>query len=100
VTVVAEQSPACGQEGRVCHVFWRRALPWILMRCHNGTLLPLPWSWTNLPLPLLADAAADGAAPLLAPATLRDLLRFLDRASRLPPRPPAGPQPEPPEVSE
>jgi hypothetical protein len=69
------------------------------MRCHNGTLLPLPWSWTNLPVPVLADTVADGAAPLLAPATLRDLLRFLDRASRLPLRPPDRPQPDSPEVS-
>jgi hypothetical protein len=70
------------------------------MRCHNGTLLPLPWSWTNLPVPVLAEAVADGAAPLLAPATLRDLLRFLDRASRLPLRLPEDPPPQTPEVSE
>ena len=69
------------------------------MRCHNGTLLPLPWSWTNLPVPVLADRVADGAAPLLAPATLRDLLRFLEHTSLLPPHPPARPQSESPEVS-
>jgi len=69
------------------------------MRCHNGTLLPLPWSWTNLPVPVLADAAADGAAPLLALAALRDLLRFLDHASRAPLLAPARPRPDSPEVS-
>ncbi len=69
------------------------------MRCHNGTLLPLPWSWTDLPVPVLPEAAADSATPLLAPATLRDLARFLDRAGRLPPLPLTRPQPDSPEVS-
>ena len=97
--VVAEQCPACGQEGRVCHVFWRHALPWILMRCHDGTLLPLPWSWTDLPVPVLPEAAADTTAPLLAPAMLRDLIRFLDRAAQSSPHAPTRPPPEASEVS-
>ncbi len=68
------------------------------MRCHNGTLLPLPWSWTDLLVPVLAEAAADSSAPLLAPATLRDLVRFLDRTGRLAPLSLTRPQPDSPEV--
>ena len=63
------------------HVFWRAGVPWALLRCRNGRLLPLPWSATDLPVPV-PDADAPGdvqAAVLLTPAALRALVRFVAR---------------------
>jgi hypothetical protein len=62
----------------VCRVFWRAGVPWVLLRCRTGVHLPLPWSATDLPIPV-SDADAPGeirAAALLTPNALRALARF------------------------
>ena len=78
--MVAETSPQCGHSGRVCRVFWRAGVPWILLRTPGGLLLPLPWTETDLPVPPASamDAAVD-APPhlLLAPSALVALVGFL-----------------------
>ena len=77
-TILAEESPACGQAGRVYRVFWRQDVPWVVLRCQNGQLHSLPWQWTDLPLPL-APPMVTHARPspiLLAPQTLVEFVRF------------------------
>src|SRR5260370_15024236 len=51
-TILAEESPACGQTGRVCRVFWRQTAPWVVLRCQTGLLLSIPWHSPHLPTPL------------------------------------------------
>jgi len=46
------------------------------MRCRNGRLLPLPWSVTDLPVPVINLEADRYEAPLLSPAALRALVHF------------------------
>jgi hypothetical protein len=77
--IVAEASPQWGQVGRVCRVFWRDGLPWVLLRCASGIMVAIPWSWTTLPRPWSSHPAApdDPAPPLLSPAALLDLVRFV-----------------------
>ena len=77
--ILAEESSACGQTGRVCRVFWRQEAPWVVLRCQNGLLLSLPWHWTDLPLPLPPPSGAlERSCPvLLAPQTLVELVRFV-----------------------
>jgi hypothetical protein len=63
----------------VCRVFWRAGVPWVLLRCRSGALLPLPGSATDLPLPV-PDADARGnahEAVLLTPTALRELAHFV-----------------------
>jgi hypothetical protein len=61
----------------VCRVFWRAGVPWVLLRCRNGVLLPLPWSATDLPVPVPDTDALEHAreAVLLTPTALRALAR-------------------------
>jgi hypothetical protein len=77
--VTAEAHPQCGQSGRVRRVFWRAGAPWVLVHCSSGMLLMLPWAATDLPQPVAEELAAVGerAAPLLSPAALLGLARFL-----------------------
>ena len=79
VKVVSENSPHCGQSGRVRRVFWRRGTAWVLVRLRLGGVISLPWDSTDLPVPQLEDdARPDGPPPLLlSPIALRDLARFL-----------------------
>src|SRR6266511_1170056 len=67
---MAHSHPHCGQAGRVCRVFWRGGVPWVLMRCSSGMMVAVPWHATDLPIPALeADAPARAQAPpLLSPA--------------------------------
>src|SRR6266568_8453649 len=78
-TILAEESPACGQRGRVRRVFWRQEEPWVALRCQNGLLLSLPWHWTDLPTPgsSLSGVNAQLCPVLLAPQTLVELVRFV-----------------------
>src|SRR5712691_359927 len=71
-TILAEESSACGQAGRVCRVFWRQDAPWVVLRCQNGLLLSLPWHWTDLPMPLAPPSGVHARSHpvLLAPQTL------------------------------
>jgi hypothetical protein len=77
--ILAEESPACGQRGRVRRVFWRQEEPWVVLRCQNGLLLSLPWHWTDLPTPgsSLSGVNAQPCPVLLAPQTLVELVRFV-----------------------
>jgi hypothetical protein len=79
VTIVSEDSPYCGQSGRVRRVFWRRGTAWVVVRLRLGGLTAVPWDSTDLPVPQLEhDARPDGPfAALLSPIALRDLARFL-----------------------
>jgi hypothetical protein len=90
LTIVFEGSPYCGHSGRVCHVFWRQCLPWVLVRLGNGETLSVPWNWTNLPQSLSSrECEADGPTgpvPILSPGALRDLIRFLHRRRNRPGR--------------
>lgn len=77
--MTAEDSPHCGQTGRVCRVFWRADAPWVLLRAANGALFSLPWAATDLPKPVVEHDPPAEAPPavLLAPAALLALARFL-----------------------
>ena len=51
MTIVSEDSPDCGQSGRVKRVFWREKIPWLLVRFRIGGMRAVPWDWTDLPIP-------------------------------------------------
>ena len=55
MTVVSEDSPYCGQSGRVRRVFWRQRTAWVLVRLRLGGMATLPWASTDLPVPHLED---------------------------------------------
>ena len=76
---MSEESPFCGQRGRVCRVFWRDDAPWVLVRLHDGVMLSVRWSWTDLPVPAANDdlCVDEGSITLLSPTALRDLVRFV-----------------------
>jgi hypothetical protein len=79
VTIVSEDSPYCGQSGRVRRVFWRAQVPWVLIRLRLGGIVALPWASTDLLAPPLEiDPRSDEVSTaLLSPIALRDLVRFL-----------------------
>jgi len=58
----------------VARVFWRAETPWVLVRGDHGQVFATPWAATDLPTPV---DVADGEAPLLSPAALRALTRFV-----------------------
>ncbi len=77
--IISEDSPNCGQSGRVRRVFWRERMPWVLVRFRIGGMTAVPWNWTDLPIPQpeLSSSADDRPTVLLSPTALRDLVRFL-----------------------
>jgi hypothetical protein len=77
--MVSEESRSCGQRGRVCRVFWRADVPWVLVRLPDGVMQSVPWAWTDLPVfDGQADAPVDESdTMLLSPIALRDLVRVL-----------------------
>ena len=81
MTIVSEDSPHCGQSGRIRRVFWRRRVPWVVLRLRLGGIVALPWASTDLLVPQLeTDLRADEAATgLLSPIALRDLARFIQQ---------------------
>src|SRR5439155_17220996 len=76
VTIVSEDSPDCGQSGRVKRVFWREKIPWVLVRFRIGGMRAVPWDWTDLPIPQaeLISSSHDTSAVFLSPSALRDLV--------------------------
>ncbi len=76
--IASEESPYCGQAGRVLRVFWRGRVPWVVVRLRAGGVTAVPCIWTDLPLPVTEQSSSPrgGPAALLSPATLRDLVRF------------------------
>ena len=74
---MSEENPCCGQSGRVCRVFWRDDMPWVLVRLRDGVMQSLPWVWTDLPMgPAQQEPQTDdGVTVLLSPAALRELVR-------------------------
>ena len=88
MTVVSEDSPYCGQSGRVRRVFWRQGTAWVLVRLRTGGLLALPWASTDLPVLQFADEARSDGPPssLLSPIALRNLARFLQQRGMTPTR--------------
>ncbi|HXJ86688.1 MAG TPA: hypothetical protein VMS18_07725 [Candidatus Binatia bacterium] len=78
MTIVSEDSPYCGQSGRVRRVFWRRRVPWVVIRLRLGGIVAVPWASTDLLSPPQGtDFRTDEAATaLLSPMALRDLARF------------------------
>jgi hypothetical protein len=83
VTIVSEDSPYCGQSGRIRRVFWRRRVPWVLVRLRLGGTVALPWASTDLLAPQLeVDPRSDETSTaLLSPIALRDLARFFQNRS-------------------
>lgn len=83
MTIVSEDSPYCGQSGRVRRVFWRRRVPWVLVRLRLGGIVALPWASTDLLAPQLEiDPRPDEASTaLLSPIALRELARFCQNCS-------------------
>jgi hypothetical protein len=78
VTIISEDSPYCGQSGRVRRVFWRQRNPWVLLRFQLGGITAVPWNWTDLPVPPMEGVPLpDDFINLLSPAALRDLVRFV-----------------------
>jgi hypothetical protein len=68
----------CRQAGRVVHIFWRSAAPWILVRGEDGRAFAIPWAATDLPIPVgSAVTKPEKEAPLLSPAALQALARFI-----------------------
>src|SRR5256886_15778139 len=78
VTIVSEDSPFCGQSGRVRRVFWRERSPWVVVRLCLGGITGVPWGWTDLPVPQWEPSPSSDEEPmiLLSPTALRDLIRF------------------------
>jgi hypothetical protein len=74
---VSEESPSCGQCGRLCRVFWRDDIPWVLVRLRDGVMQSLPWAWTNLPVASAQHEPQieERATVLLSPMALRELVR-------------------------
>jgi hypothetical protein len=83
VTILSEDSPYCGQPGRVRRVFWGSESRGSWCDWAVGGLTAVPWGWTDLPVaPLEGDLSADGgSADLLSPVVLQELVRFLRRHS-------------------
>jgi len=79
VTIVSEDSPFCGQSGRVRRVFWRERSPWVVVRLCLGGITGVPWGWTDLPVPQWEPSPSSDEEPmiLLSPTALRDLIRFV-----------------------
>jgi hypothetical protein len=79
VTIVSEDSPFCGQSGRVRRVFWRERSPWVLVRLRIGGITSIRWAWTDLPVPESGGCLSADEEPtvLFSPTALRDLVRFL-----------------------
>ena len=79
VTIVSEESPHCGQSGRVRRVFWRQRVPWVVLRLRLGGIVALPWASTDLLAPPLETGprADEAATALLSPIAMRDLARFV-----------------------
>ena len=62
----------------MAHVFWRAEAPWLLVRGDDGQAFAIAWAATDLPLPVgAAVAEPDATAPLLSPAALQALARFV-----------------------
>jgi len=74
---VSEESPSCGQCGRVCRVFWRDGRPWVLVRLRDGVVQSVPWAWTDLPMARAQQEPQtdDQVTVLLSPTALRELVR-------------------------
>jgi hypothetical protein len=67
-----------GQAGRVTRVFWRAGQPWLLVRGDDGQAFAIAWAATDLPIPVgPAVTEPDEQAPLLSPAALQALARFV-----------------------
>ena len=79
MTVVSEDSPYCGQSGRLRRIFWREGNPWVLVRLRIGGMIAVRWDWTDLPVPPLEVGSSpnETATVLLSPSALPDLVRFL-----------------------
>src|SRR5947207_10807818 len=75
VTIAFEDSPYCGQSGRVRRVFWRERTPWVLVRLRVGGIVSVPWDETDLPVTKLEGGPSpdDGPTVLLSSDALRDL---------------------------
>jgi hypothetical protein len=63
----------------VAHVFWRGEVPWVLVRGQDGQAFAVAWAATDLPVPVgsVASEPDNVEAPLLSPAALQALARFL-----------------------
>ena len=73
-----------GQVGRVAHVFWRGVVSWVLVRSQRGLTFAVPWDATDLPVPVGATSGSgEVATPLLSPAALQALTRFVCQHSDL-----------------
>lgn len=67
-----------GQAGRVTRVFWRSGEPWLLVRGEAGQAFAIAWTATDLPAPVGSSVTEpDEEAPLLSPAALQALARFV-----------------------
>ena len=78
MTIISEDSPYCGQSGRVRRIFWCDRRAWVVVRFRIGGIAAVPWDWTDLIIPQLgADPSIDEPAVLLSPTALCDLVRFL-----------------------
>ena len=84
MTIVAEESPNCGESGRVLRVFWRQLLPWVLVRLNSARTVAIPWCWTNLPKAQNGDPPSSASsAVLLSVSALEDLFRFVRESKRV-----------------
>ena len=79
MAINSEESPYCGQSGRVRRVFWRQGVPWIVVRLRLGGIIAVPWASTDLLVPQLEidPRTVEAATALLSPIALRDLAGFL-----------------------
>jgi hypothetical protein len=51
----------------------------VLVRLHDGVMLSVPWSWTDLPVVHADDGRRldEACITRLSPTALRDLVRFV-----------------------
>jgi hypothetical protein len=54
-------------------------VPWVLVRLHDGVMLSMPWSWTDLPVVHADDERRldEACITRLSPTALRDLVRVV-----------------------
>jgi hypothetical protein len=59
-------------------------VPWVLVRNQRGLAFAVPWDATDLPVPVgTTSDSGDVTAPLLSPAALQALARFVCQHSDL-----------------
>ncbi len=68
-----------GSDGNIERIYWREEVPWVRIRCRDGTRLSVPWAQTDLPT-LTAQPVA--SIPALTAPVLVQLVHYLKRRGK------------------